>query len=840
MFDFTNYTYSGLLSIIVALLSFAYPKIVDSISCIDAKYGSSMLTARMQKESSFFSFRLLLVVNLCCSILLPFMLDQSLNSRWYILLQAIAVVSLITATFCLFHTISIYNNSSELQDEIWSDFSKAREKELKEKERQHFSEWIDLACYTIAGADRKTAKKVYDCLSDYIVTFIKKSENSDFEYDVYYYEGMDKLNNCLCKNPDEPISVNNGNHLLCSLISPYLGITESTYRSLRKNLMLQVHYGKEDWILNYWTQASQRYDYFMKKISTYELNEETGVNYSEEDVQERDEERWRFFEFHFMLCALIMQQKKYELLRDMLSFTQSFPPSYPLIPSTMQACMQVFHEYNQRYSYNTIELEQKYPMLRSYGIVDGKIMGAGNMFLSLMVLRVYTLIWPYGSSHALGTPYAANNLKDNASWITDMETLKRCLAIVRTNKDLMQAIGIADWGKTIKAAEEQYGEIKEPETIIDGFLASVNQQMEDERQNVPYDEPRVDKMKAEVVELVSKNLGKYSDFTTDRNFQSKYSYFINASAFNIFPNSAFVEYRDMDYVNIPECMSEAMIFQFRHYFASVFYRETSMQYLTIDSEYVFRTLDRLKIDGQFTIVSFGIYWDYYIDRIEGLSKNADYYYYHNAKIINLNGGSSLLQQCFYVMRSDDLPYLVFQEPSEEWKSIYNPDCKKTEYQLWLSLQKVKEHPEMLNEKDRERMNENPDELSVFAGIMLAQMHWKMNCPTIKIEIKYKLIDNGNVDDVEKICSFDAYVKKANQAKEDKIKLSNLEWKIMQELEKDNKLSASRLGNMLKVKSHVVSKCFVSLKNKSVLERHGTPKSGTWDVVKDWQSKCEKE
>lgn len=63
---------------------------------------------------------------------------------------------------------------------------------------------------------------------------------------------------------------------------------------------------------------------------------------------------------------------------------------------------------------------------------------------------------------------------------------------------------------------------------------------------------------------------------------------------------------------------------------------------------------------------------------------------------------------------------------------------------------------------------------------------------------------------------------------------------MQELEKDNKLSASRLGNMLKVKSHVVSKCFVSLKNKSVLERHGTPKSGTWDVVKDWQSKCEKE
>lgn len=33
-------------------------------------------------------------------------------------------------------------------------------KRTKGKERQHFSEWIDLACYTIAGADRKQRKSI--------------------------------------------------------------------------------------------------------------------------------------------------------------------------------------------------------------------------------------------------------------------------------------------------------------------------------------------------------------------------------------------------------------------------------------------------------------------------------------------------------------------------------------------------------------------------------------------------------------------------------------------------------------------------------------------------------
>lgn len=48
MFDFTNYTYSGMLSIVAAVFGIAYPQINASIERIDDKYGSSLLTMRLK------------------------------------------------------------------------------------------------------------------------------------------------------------------------------------------------------------------------------------------------------------------------------------------------------------------------------------------------------------------------------------------------------------------------------------------------------------------------------------------------------------------------------------------------------------------------------------------------------------------------------------------------------------------------------------------------------------------------------------------------------------------------------------------------------------------------
>lgn len=74
MFDFTNVTFSGLISIFGALVSLGYPVVLQSIQRIDEQYDSIRLTHRLQYEMVFKLFKCLMIVNIIVSILAPFVL----------------------------------------------------------------------------------------------------------------------------------------------------------------------------------------------------------------------------------------------------------------------------------------------------------------------------------------------------------------------------------------------------------------------------------------------------------------------------------------------------------------------------------------------------------------------------------------------------------------------------------------------------------------------------------------------------------------------------------------------------------------------------------------------
>ena len=55
IFDFTNYTFSGLLSILAALYGVGYPLIMQSIGRIYTQYDSTLLANRFTKEAIYLS-----------------------------------------------------------------------------------------------------------------------------------------------------------------------------------------------------------------------------------------------------------------------------------------------------------------------------------------------------------------------------------------------------------------------------------------------------------------------------------------------------------------------------------------------------------------------------------------------------------------------------------------------------------------------------------------------------------------------------------------------------------------------------------------------------------------
>lgn len=50
MFDFTNYTFSGLLSILASIYGIGYPLIIQTIKSIYNQYNSDLLSCRFSKE----------------------------------------------------------------------------------------------------------------------------------------------------------------------------------------------------------------------------------------------------------------------------------------------------------------------------------------------------------------------------------------------------------------------------------------------------------------------------------------------------------------------------------------------------------------------------------------------------------------------------------------------------------------------------------------------------------------------------------------------------------------------------------------------------------------------
>lgn len=499
MFDFTNYTYSGMLSIVAAVFGIAYPQINASIERIDDKYGSSLLTKRLKNEKAFATFNVLLVVNLIIAVVNPFLLDQSKCCYIYIAIQTIATIFLIGCFFHLFEIIRMYNDAETLHENIWNDYKKAVGKSA-ENASIHFMEWVDLINYILCSSNRKAARNVYDKWVEYISEFHKGHIGTKVRYDNYAYDGLTKINENLCKLNYEPMSINNGNAFLTALLYPDGFISEDTYTILWSNLRLQIFYGKDEWVMDYWEQASQKYDLYMDNVSTYTRNPLTNTRFTEEEVKQHNEERKRFLEFHVMFCAMLLQQGKYSLLKRILSFTQSQPQVYPLVPSTLTECLEMLSYLNGIYKNYPFLLDRRYPMPQLNGITGGRILGAANTYIALLTYRLYALpYYPFGVGYVFSLPAAPQNSMDIHKEKDNIDALKFCIRKIESKKEYLRCIDIVHITEAISNINRIYHEkVKCLDCYIEDYINRLDEKDKDLRVNQEYDKDIVENLKKDI------------------------------------------------------------------------------------------------------------------------------------------------------------------------------------------------------------------------------------------------------------------------------------------------------------------------------------------------------
>ena len=230
MFDFVNYTYTGVLSVISTLFGLSYPLILSCIEKIDAKYHSTKLSSRFLEERAFVAFKYILILNLLISVVFPFLMDGNLHSRHLIAVQCMAAVVMIYSAFRLFSKVMVYYDAGKLQGQIISDYHEVVKKSDSEKESKYFTQWSDLTSVLLASADENLVQSVYEEWYDYVMRKYSEYKDKPLVMDDYFYDAVTRINENLCKGECKPISVNNSNSLLTSLIVQDSIVTEKTYK----------------------------------------------------------------------------------------------------------------------------------------------------------------------------------------------------------------------------------------------------------------------------------------------------------------------------------------------------------------------------------------------------------------------------------------------------------------------------------------------------------------------------------------------------------------------------------------------------------------------------------
>lgn len=762
MFDFLNTTYSGLLSILSALFGLSYPLVIGCIEKIDSKFRSTKLSERFQRECSYKWFKIVLLINLAMAVLSPFLMEWCADAHAKVIMgvQVGGTISMIISALCLFRKIISYYNIAELQKEILDDYKTAVKKQNKVKEEKYFIQWIDLSGELLKSADDKLVQSVYEVLFEYVEKAYKIGSSKALKFDPYYYDGISRINEFLSKGEARPISVNNTNSILTSLILIDSVVSETTYRYLWRNLKIQLFYNKEEWIMKYWESASQKIRLFMNTtyISPYNKKGELDTKKMEEIKKKQREE---FLEFHIMLCSMLLQQKKYELLEQMLSFTQTEPPSYPLVPSTFSEILDVFNSVNHNISINPTYYESRYQMPKMHGITEGKIAGAANCYLALLAYRIYAIRWDYGYGSVLNTGALPNTLSELATLSNNLNIFKYWLGRIRHDQELLQVVGIRslDEGNEDKA---QIYAVK-PDLLVSNMQDEIHKKMENLKITSPLNDEKVASEQKELTDNIRRAMKGYADLLEKRFEQEKYLD-LNSSISVPFLNTAFWGNSDVNHFGTAECVSSSMLENFRNLFASAFFVKHSNTDYELSSDDLFEAIDKLALNKQHYIIAFGIYFDYYIGTIEGLEKeSAHKYTYNKIRILSLDCSTEYFSQMLYIMEYEDLPFLDFLEPSEEEKKNLLLEMADESCGLWLSIKKISEHPNLLTEPIKAQLGDKADQHSLFTAIWRPGLFFKgEKYPMVSIKVKYRLTDEGDYDSVDKVKPFP---KKATSTKQ---------------------------------------------------------------------------
>lgn len=630
MFDFTNYTFSGLLALVSAVFGISYPLILDSIARLDEKYGGTIIMQGFLHENRYLIFRWLLVINLFIAVVVPFGLYVSSVNHALLVSQTAAVILLIFSSFTLYQLILEYQTPENLDMWVVKHYKKAVSTVLLQNE---------LALYLSRRDDDELFWRVWGRVRLYIYEkLVNLKENDDFPNEIakilFRQRGM------IGKFEGTP-----SRFYLTNVVTPILYPTDKfLYPCPEKHQILwrllndAVIGDNKEWILQHWSWMDNYYRFCLRYI----------------DFDEREKTQHREFVFVscVMLGGLLLFHKRYNVINELLFYTNVLPPEYPLLPNSLTEIedrILVLDKYKDCFLF--LESNFYFSKLNSGVQNDGHIYSMGIDFLSLCLIRLYSLQTDYLYQNPLILPPSPS----------EYNKICRSLQIVK-----MLNVRIDKWYKNgvfekieDLSSVEKFRITNNLETWIDNLKSA-----KEDKELHPNATP--DKIKDFKDELLEASLKKWRKLP-----EKSEANVLNEEKLSVDSSVEFVrELLDVKQFDNGFCITSLNL---ADVLINILQRPTIIKYIELFKNNIshdfqiqfrdmFKALKKLNVNNDYVIVNAGIYLGQYeniFGNVDGFVHANDESSYDGAKIYSIDCNLSKV----FILKKSELPYVEYVKAS---------------------------------------------------------------------------------------------------------------------------------------------------------------------------------
>ena len=463
MFNFFSNTYSAVVTIFAALLGISFPLILQSIQRIDEKYDSAVLSNRFEDENIYHIFKWLLYVCAVIVCVVPFILSFLSNVEkeyWVNSFLLLYLLCIIMTLVILFDRISKYYNIEKLLSYLSS----------KKKESDILIFWDIMRLASKAENEYLYKTAIIEVLG-YFVKEQKDSKDKEIVYSASLYQVLYEMGSAVGISQQQSFIYKRNDiiSILYDTIITNANISQQTFNHIWFMLNNASFVSNTNWLKTYWTYANQYMRFRKMKC----------------DNEDEQEYLKKFYIFNVMFGAMLTYHRNYSTLNYIMTFSQSLPLSFPLIPGTFSKiidCVENISNMNNQWI-TPMVLESKYSIkgLDEDVNASNEIAKNAYKYLSLLFIR----LWSYKDyninySEPLEIPYIGNSINKNEQLIKLSKTIREYIDTWYSSGELNN-LGL--WNLPSKS---------DVLALLDNYISSLeDMNIELDKQN-GYDEERLD------------------------------------------------------------------------------------------------------------------------------------------------------------------------------------------------------------------------------------------------------------------------------------------------------------------------------------------------------------